>query len=200
MNNPPKTNTAPNEVTIYTDGAASPNPGQGGYGVILIGGGKRLELSGGFRKTTNNRMELFAVIRGLRALKKAAKKVTIYSDSTYVVDMLNGGHVEKWRQNGWRRSKGKRAVINPDLWDIILNLAAQYDVKFVWVRGHGSNPENTRCDELAVAARQKKDLPVDEGYENPVISDVPDDLPPSAVPKSMLNPCALQLQPASAGA
>ena len=176
MNTQAETKTAPNEVIIYTDGAASPNPGQGGYGVILIGGGKRVELSGGFRKTTNNRMELYAVIRGLRALYKAAKKVTIYSDSTYVVDMFNGGYVAKWREKGWRRSKGKRAVINPDLWDKILTLAAKYDVKFVWVRGHGSNPENTRCDELAVLARQKKDLPADEGYENPVVPDVPEQL------------------------
>ena len=173
MHQPPQ---APNEVTIYADGAASPNPGQGGYGVIIIQNGKRRELSGGYRKTTNNRMEILGAIVGLRELNGQKSKVTIYSDSKYVVDMFTGGHAEKWRRNGWRRNKGKDAALNPDLWKELLDLAEHHDVKFVWVRGHGRNQENARCDELAVLARQKKDLSVDEGYEHPIVPDVPEQL------------------------
>jgi ribonuclease HI len=162
------------EVVIYTDGAASPNPGSGGYGIVLFRGGQRTELSGGFLKTTNNRMEILGAIIGLRTLGDEKSTVTIYSDSRYVVDMFSGGYAAGWRKNGWTRNKGKDPALNPDLWDELLNLAARHDVKFVWVRGHTDNPENTRCDELAVAARQRKDLPRDEGYETPAVTKVPE--------------------------
>lgn len=164
MNQPSKKSS---DIVIYADGAAAPNPGKGGYGVVLLSGQLRRELSGGFRLTTNNRMELLAVIEGLKALKKPGHKVTVYSDSRYVVEMLNGGHVEKWQSNGWALKKGKKPVLNPDLWDELLKLTKQHTVKFVLVEGHGSNRENNRCDELAVAARQKQNLPADDGYENP---------------------------------
>ena len=166
---------APREVTIYTDGAASPNPGRGGYGVVIIHNGTRQELSGGFRATTNNRMELMGAIAGLRALPSLQlqdgqkMKVTLYSDAKYVVDMFNGGHAVKWRQNGWMRNKGKDKACNSDQWDELLSLAEQHDVSMVWVKGHSSNLENAHCDELAVAARQADDLPPDEGYETPAV-------------------------------
>ena len=156
-----------NEVTIYADGAASPNPGAGGYGVVLLRNGLRQELSGGVRRTTNNRMEILGTIVGLRALNGEKCKVTIYSDSKYVVDMFEGGYAEQWRKNGWTRNKGKDPALNPDLWGELLDLSARHDVRLVWVRGHAFNKENTRCDELAVAARQGMDLPPDPGYENP---------------------------------
>ena len=140
-------------VTIYADGAASPNPGRGGYGVIIIHNGQRRELSGGFGKTTNNRMEIMGAIIGLRSLNGQKSKVTIYSDSKYVVEMFNGGYAEKWRSHNWTRNNGKAAALNPDLWNELLNLAAHHEVKFMWVRGHGSNQDNALCDALAVAAR-----------------------------------------------
>ena len=171
MSQPPQANPAANEVTIYADGAASPNPGTGGYGVIVIKAGQRRELSGGVRKTTNNRMEILGAIIGLRDLNGQRSKVTIYSDSRYVVDMFNGGHAAQWRQHQWTRNKGKDPALNPDLWNELLNLAAQHEVQFVWVRGHGSNLDNARCDELAVAARQAQNLPADAGYENASASD-----------------------------
>ena len=161
------------EVTIHADGAASPNPGAGGCGVIVIRNGQRQELSDGFRSTTNNRMELMGVILGLRSLSGERSVVTIYTDSQYVANMFNGGYAEDWRRNGWRRNKGKHPALNPDLWDELLNLSAQHEVRFVWVKGHADHPENTRCDELAVAARQGKDLPADDGYENPVVPESP---------------------------
>ena len=156
-------------VDIYTDGAASPNPGRGGYGVVMFRDGERCELSGGFRHTTNNRMEIMGAIIGLRALPGSGAKVTLYSDSKYVVDMFNGGHAAKWRRERWTRNKGKEPAKNPDLWNDLLNLAARHEVEMVWVRGHASNVENSRCDELAVMARQAGDLPADAGYENPAI-------------------------------
>ncbi len=161
-------------VTIYADGAASPNPGPGGYGVLLIRNGRRQELSGGFRRTTNNRMELTGAIVGLRSLDGQKSAVTIYSDSRYVADMFNGGYAEGWRRQGWRKGKGKYPALNPDLWDELPKLALIHEVKFVWVRGHAEHPENTRCDELAVAARQGMDLPADEGYEHPVVPPSPE--------------------------
>jgi len=163
-----------NEVTIYADGAASPNPGAGGYGVVLLRNGLRQELSGGVRHTTNNRMEILGTIVGLRALNGVKCKVTIYSDSKYVVDMFKGGYAEQWRKNGWTRNKGKDPALNPDLWGELLDLSARHDVQFIWVRGHASNKENTRCDELAVAARQGTDLPSDAGYETPVTQSPPE--------------------------
>ncbi len=153
-------------VTLYADGAAAPNPGCGGYGVVLLRDGQRCELAGGFRRTTNNRMEILGVIVGLKAVRETDARITVYSDSRYVVDMLNGGHVERWRQNGWTRNRGKDPALNPDLWEELLNLCRGRAVTFVWVRGHAENPENTRCDELAVEARQAANLPADEGYES----------------------------------
>ena len=155
------------EITIYTDGACQANPGPGGYGAVLIAGGQRRELSGGFRKTTNNRMELFSVIRALSELGEPNCRVTVFSDSQYVVNMINGGYARQWQRNGWRRNGGKDPVLNSDLWGTLLDLCARHDVKFIWVRGHTDNKENSRCDELAVAARQVANLPADEGYEKP---------------------------------
>lgn len=152
------------EVAIFTDGAASPNPGPGGYGVVMLRGGRREEFSAGFCATTNNRMEILGAVAGLRALGAARSNVTIYSDSRYLVDMFNGGHAMAWRRNGWRRSGGREPALNPDLWGALLDLAAHHQVRFVWVRGHAGHVENTRCDALAVAARQAADLPPDEGY------------------------------------
>ena len=153
------------DFTIYADGACRHNPGPGGYGVVLMAQGSRRELSGGFRRTTNNRMELYAVIRALRELAQPNCRVTVYSDSQYVVSMFSGGYAEQWRRNGWKRNRGKDPALNPDLWGELLDLCARHAVRMVWVRGHGQEVENLRCDELAVAARQAVDLPPDEGYE-----------------------------------
>lgn len=150
------------QVVIYTDGACSGNPGPGGYGVVLLFNGHRKELSGGFRKTTNNRMELLGAIEGLRALKDRCA-VKLHTDSQYVVNAIEKGWAAKWRANGWMRNKKERAV-NPDLWEQLLQLCQQHKVQFVWVRGHAGNVENERCDVLAVAASQQPNLPVDEGY------------------------------------
>ena len=138
-----------NDVTIYTDGACSGNPGPGGYGVILMSGKYKKELSGGDPNTTNNRMELMAVIVGLKALKRPCN-VKLYSDSQYVVNMVNQGWMEKWKRNGWMRTKSDPAK-NVDL---LKELDAQlqiHRVEMIWVKGHADNPYNNRCDELAVA-------------------------------------------------
>ena len=171
-------------VTLYTDGACAPNPGRGGYGVLLFRNGTRQELSGGFLETTNNRMELFSVITGLRALQEAEPlAVTIYSDSRYVVDMYSGGYASRWRSNGWRKGD-RQPALNVDLWTELLDLCARHEVKFVWVRGHADNADNARCDELAVLARQRNDLPADPGYQRPAIMQQLSlfDLPASANP------------------
>ena len=156
------------KVTIYTDGACSGNPGPGGYGAILQYGQKRKELSGGFRRTTNNRMELLAVIEGLEILKRPSR-VTIYSDSRYIVDAVNKGWARRWKANGWRRNKKDKAV-NPDLWDRLLTLLDTHDTEFRWVKGHAGNAGNERADALAVAAANSDDLAVDRGYETPATS------------------------------
>lgn len=179
------------EVTLYADGAASPNPGPGGYGVVLIVNGRRRELTGGFRRTTNNRMEILGVIAGLRSLATPDSRITVYSDSQYVVNMFNGGYARQWRANRWTRNRGKDPALNPDLWDELLTLADQHVVRFVWVKGHAANRENTRCDELAVQARQGRDLPPDAGYERPV---VPAAAPPQRHAAPML-PAASSLLP-----
>jgi ribonuclease HI len=153
-------------VTIYTDGASSGNPGPGGYGVVLLSGNHRKELSGGFRLTTNNRMEIMAAIVGLQALKKRSR-VTIYSDSQYLVDAIQKGWAKQWRLNRWRRSN-KEPAMNSDLWEQLLDLCNRHEVAFAWVQSHAGNPENERCDELAVKASQQKDLPPDIGYEKSV--------------------------------
>ena len=150
-------------VTMYTDGACIGNPGAGGYGVLMLAGGRRKELSGGYRRTTNNRMEMMAVIEGLRALKRGGH-VTVYSDSQYVVNAVNQGWAERWRANGWRRNKVERAL-NPDLWDELLDQLDRHDVDLQWVRGHSGNPGNERADALAVRAAKGRDLAVDAGYE-----------------------------------
>ena len=150
------------EVTIYTDGACSGNPGAGGYGVVLMYGAAKKELSEGYEKTTNNRMEILAVIRGLEALKEPCR-VILYSDSKYVVDAIEKGWVVKWKQNGWMRNKKERAS-NVDLWEQLLVMLAKHQVKFIWVKGHADNPWNERCDELARMAIQKGDLKEDENY------------------------------------
>ena len=159
--------SADQKIEIYTDGACSPNPGRGGYGVIIVQHAKRRELSGGFRKTTNNRMEILAAIEGLKGVltgQESGSAVTIFSDSRYLVDMFNGGHALRWRSKGWMRGPKDRAK-NEDLWGCLLDLTARHRVKFEWVKSHNEHPENERCDQLAVEARQQDSLPVDEGYE-----------------------------------
>ncbi len=150
-------------VEIYTDGACSGNPGPGGYGVILKYRDALKELSGGFVCTTNNRMELMAVIKGLEALTRPCR-VILYSDSQYVINALTRGWVEKWRASGWRRAN-KCPAKNADLWEKLLSLAARHEITWVWVKGHQSNKYNNRCDRLAVEASKKTPLPADEGFQ-----------------------------------
>ncbi len=152
------------EVTIYADGAAEPNPGPGGYGVVLISGVRRKELSGMFRLTTNNRMEILAAIVGLEALKEPCK-VVLCSDSKYLIDAMTRGWATRWRANEWRISKGGTAT-NVDLWERLLALCEKHQVEFKWVRGHAGNRENERCDQLSMQFLGQKDLATDEGYEH----------------------------------
>ena len=152
------------EVTIYTDGACRGNPGPGGYGVVLIYGPHRKELSGGYRLTTNNRMEMMAAIVGLEALKFPCA-VNLYTDSRYLVDAMTQGWAHKWRLNGWKRNQKEKAK-NPDLWERLLDVSGQHEVTFLWVKGHAGDEENECCDRLAVAAAQEPDLLLDLGYEN----------------------------------
>ncbi len=141
------------KVEIFTDGACSGNPGPGGWGAILRYNGVEKELSGGEANTTNNRMELSAVIFALRALKEPCE-VTLYSDSQYVCNALKLGWAKKWRENGWMRNK-KDPALNPELWGELLDLCDKHKVEVIWVRGHAGHPENERCDRLAVAAAKK---------------------------------------------
>ncbi|NOY68789.1 MAG: ribonuclease HI [Deltaproteobacteria bacterium] len=150
------------EVIMYTDGCALNNPGPGGYGSVILMGGQRREISDGFKKTTNNRMELLACIQGLASLDKPCR-VTLYSDSKYVVDGITKGWAKRWKKNGWMRTKTDPAI-NPDLWERLLALCDTHDVSFVWVKGHAGNPENERCDRLANMAAMGKGLPEDKGY------------------------------------
>lgn len=140
------------QVELFTDGACSGNPGPGGYGAILRFGKLEKELSGGEKNTTNNRMELMAVIAGLEALKEPCR-VTVYSDSKYVVDAIQQGWAVRWRSKGWMRTNKDKAL-NPDLWGRLLDLLEQHEASFLWVKGHNGHPENERCDALAVAAIQ----------------------------------------------
>jgi len=135
-------------VTLYTDGACSGNPGPGGWGAILEYNGVEKELSGGESSTTNNRMELTAVIRGLEALKESCI-VELYSDSKYVIDALEKGWAVSWQKKGWVKSD-KKPALNPDLWETLLALTGQHVLHYHWVKGHGDNPKNNRCDKLAV--------------------------------------------------
>jgi ribonuclease HI len=162
-------------VEIYTDGGCDPNPGLGGYGVVLVHPKKRAEASGGFRKTTNNRMEILAAIAGLEMLKHPCK-VTLYSDSQYLVEAMTKGWVELWRRKQWWHRKTE-PVPNRDLWERLLGLCEKHQVDFRWVRGHAGNLENERCDQLAMAALRQPNLPVDDGYENkPVAESVRPDI------------------------
>lgn len=146
-------------IKIYTDGASRGNPGPGGFGVVMIYGALRKEISEGFRYTTNNRMELLSVIVALESLKKDGTTVTIYSDSKYVVDSVEQKWVFGWEKKYFKDKK------NEDLWKRFLRIYRKHNVKFVWVKGHASNKENNRCDELAVAAALGGDLKIDHGYE-----------------------------------
>jgi ribonuclease HI len=148
----------PGEITIYTDGASQGNPGQGGYGVVLISGKHRLEKSAGFRLTTNNRMELLAVIEGLEALKIPGSKVAIYTDSKYVADSVEKGWVFQWESKAFKKKK------NSDLWIRFLKIYRKHKVRFVWIKGHADNTENEICDRLAVNACSVSELLEDTGY------------------------------------
>ena len=151
------------EVHIYTDGACKGNPGPGGYGVILIYKQHRKELSGGFARTTNNRMEIFAAIAGLEALKEPCQ-VQLYFDSRYLVYAFTKGWLKNWQAHHWRKSD-KTSVLNQDLWQRLLKAAEPHQLELHWVKGHASNPMNNRCDELAQKAATEKNLPEDTGFK-----------------------------------
>ena len=158
---------AAGNVVVFTDGSSIGNPGRGGYGVVMLYGEARKELSAGFRCTTNNRMELLACIVALRELKRPAP-VVIYSDSRYVVDSVKKGWARRWQKNGWMRAPDAQGQVFPaenvDLWEQMLGLLDQSQVEFHWVKGHASHPENERCDQLAVQAARGRNLPPDPGY------------------------------------
>jgi len=148
------------EITVYTDGAAKGNPGPGGYAAILLSGHHRKELSEGFRRTTNNRMELLAVIVALEQIKQKPSKVQIFSDSKYVVDAVEKKWLFNWEKKGFAKKK------NIDLWKRFLKIYREHEVVFHWVKGHAGNPLNERCDQLAVAAAENRKLSIDEGFES----------------------------------
>lgn len=147
-------------VSIYTDGACSGNPGKGGYGIVLISGTQRKEVLQGYRLTTNNRMELLAVIVALEMLKIEGSHVTVYTDSKYVSDAINQKWLESWVKKGFKKIK------NPDLWKRFLMIYPKHDIKFVWVKGHSDNKENNTCDRLAVEGSKSTNLLIDEYFEN----------------------------------
>lgn len=151
-------------IELYTDGASSGNPGPGGYGAILRSGKHHKELSAGYRKTTNNRMELLAVITGLESIKKPGQEVMIYSDSKYIIDAVEKKWVFGWLKTGF---KGKK---NKDLWLRFLAVYKMHSIKFTWVKGHNGHLENERCDELAVEACKQKELLIDEVFEKEQIN------------------------------
>ena len=146
-------------VKIYTDGAAKGNPGPGGYGIIMRYGDHEAEFSAGYRLTTNNRMELLAVVSALEKLKRHPLNIQIISDSKYVIDAVSKGWVFTWEKNGFKKKK------NPDLWQRFLRLYRMHNIQFTWIRGHNGHPENERCDALAVAASEGADLLIDTNYE-----------------------------------
>ena len=147
------------QLIVYTDGSSRGNPGPGGYGAILMWGSARKEISCGFRKTTNNRMELMAVIAALQTVTREGLDITVFSDSSYVVNAIEKGWLRNWIRTGFKDKK------NPDLWKQYAALAAKHKVRLVWVKGHADNPLNNRCDELATSAADGRNLLVDEGYE-----------------------------------
>lgn len=150
------------EVTIYTDGACSGNPGKGGFGVVLNYMGKKKEISKGYRCTTNNRMEIMAALAGLSALKEPCK-VVLYSDSKYLVDSVNKGWIASWQKNGWKNSK-KEKVKNRELFEELIELMNVHEVEYRWVKGHDGHSENERCDYLATSAAKADNLEEDTGY------------------------------------
>lgn len=147
------------QITMYTDGASSGNPGPGGYGIVLKSGNHRKEISKGFKLTTNNRMELLAVIEGLGALKQNHCKVNVYTDSKYVVEAVEKGWLFEWERKGFKKKK------NPDLWKRFLEVFRKHQVSFIWIKGHDNNPENELCDRMAVQAYKSGILFTDEGYD-----------------------------------
>ena len=147
-------------IIIYTDGAAKGNPGNGGYGIVMMSGGHRKELSQGFKLTTNNRMELLAVIIALEEIKKENSEIILYSDSKYVVDAVVKNWVFGWEKKNFNKKK------NPDLWIRFLKIYRKHKVTFVWIKGHADNKENERCDILAVEAAESSNLQIDTWYEN----------------------------------
>ena len=147
-------------ISLYTDGSSRGNPGPGGFGAVLICGKHRKEISQGYRRTTNNRMELLAVIEGLEIIKNREIPVVVYSDSQYVVNAVEKGWLTTWIKTNFKGDKK-----NPDLWKRYYNLSKEFTIKFVWVKGHANNPLNNRCDELATAAADSKNFLVDKGYE-----------------------------------
>lgn len=150
-------------IIIYTDGACSGNPGPGGYGAVILDGGERVEISGGFQRTTNNRMELLAIIESLKHLKKKSS-VLLNTDSKYIIDAVTKGWLDKWKANRWMRNKREKAE-NVDLWKQMVKLLEKHDVKLNWVKGHAGNIENEVCDRLAVRAARGKKLKMDKGFE-----------------------------------
>ena len=154
-------------VTVYTDGAAKGNPGNGGYGIVLLSRSHRKEIKEGFRLTTNNRMELLAVIVALESVKKLKSEITVYSDSKYVVDAIEKNWLFSWEKTNFKKKK------NPDLWIRFLQVFRKHKVSFVWVRGHSNNKENERCDVLAVQAAESNNLLIDKWYENNVANTGP---------------------------
>ena len=158
------TSVAVSSVEIYTDGGCDPNPGRGGYGAVLLHPKKRAEVSGGFRLTTNNRMEIYAAIKGLESLKQPCK-VTLYSDSQYLVKAMIEGWVATWKKKNWWRTNKERPE-NVDLWQRLDLLCEIHQVEFRWLKGHAGNRENERCDQLSMAALRQPNLPADDGYEN----------------------------------
>ena len=155
------------EIVVYTDGGAINNPGPGGYGAVLLRGEQERELYGGYRHTTNNRMELMACIAALSELATCKAKISLFSDSSYVVNGITKGWARSWKRNGWVKSDGK-PVVNVDLWQDLLGLVEDLNVTFHWVRGHAGNPYNERCDTLATRAASGAKLLVDYGYEKSI--------------------------------
>jgi ribonuclease HI len=163
-------NTLMPKVELYTDGACSGNPGPGGYGIFLKYGDYQKELSGAYELTTNNRMELMAVIKGLRALKKPCE-VTLYTDSKYIVDALTLGWLEKWKHNQWIKGD-KEPVKNVDLWKAVVEQCSIHRIKWIWVKGHDNNKYNILCDKLATTAIQNSPREVDLQKETTLFSDL----------------------------